>query len=252
MRRGRGRRLLGGFTCCSGFLRQLVCWEGQISGAEPADRQAFHQPARYWIIHVTDACVCVLHSHFLLCTEADSLACLRLWVLVNSRFAARQKDRNTTVHFTPLQYLRCWNFTFLWALRDTVVMFRLGSGHTRQPWDPKKEEWSMNITKISKMQKYKCSENNSEWFILQFHHFSVIPPHHCMFVSSVMWSTFSVVMLLEISEYYFICVPVSLTLSWWWCWCCNQPPELSEALPIRLLTSSVHRLSARSLAAEQS
>lgn len=197
-------------------------------------------------------CVCVLHSHFLLCTEADSLACLRLWVLVNSRFAARQKDRNTTVHFTPLQYLRCWNFTFLWALRDTVVMFRLGSGHTRQPWDPKKEEWSMNITKISKMQKYKCSENNSEWFTLQFHHFSVIPPHHCMFVSSLMWSTFSVVMLLEISEYYFICVPVSLTLSWWWCWCCNQPPELSEALHIRLLTTSIHRLSARSLTAEQS
>lgn len=130
MRRGRGRRLLGGFTCCSGFLRQLVCWEGQISGAEPADRQAFHQPARYWIIHVTDACVCVLHSHFLLCTEADSLACLRLWVLVNSRFAARQKDRNTTVNFTPLQYLRCWNFTFLWALKDAVVMFGLGSGHT--------------------------------------------------------------------------------------------------------------------------
>lgn len=106
------------------------------------------------------------------------------------------------------------------------------------------------ITEISKMQKYKCSENNSEWFILQFHHFSVIPPHHCMFVSSLMWSTFSVVMLLEISEYYFICVPVSLTLSWWWWWC-NQPPELSEALHIRLLTTSIHRLSARSLARSQ-
>lgn len=112
----------------------------------------------------------------------------------------------------------------------------------------KRKNERMNITKISKMQKYKCSENNAEWFTLQFHHFSVIPPHHCMFVSSLMWRTFSVVMLLEISEYYFICVPVSLTLSWWWCWCCNQPPELSEALHIRLLTTSIHRLSARSLA----
>ena len=107
------------------------------------------------------------------------------------------------------------------------------------------------ITEIIKMQKYKCSENNLEWFILQRRHFSFIPPHHCMFVSPLMWRTFSVVMLLEISEYYFICVPVSLTFSWWWWWwwwCCNQPPELSGALHHRLLTSSIHHHTARSLA----